>query len=128
VIDIRTRVVASAIALLLLLFVVELVRRRRLKEEYSILWVTTALVILVLAAWYEPLRWATDTIGAVADSSTLFFFGLVFAFLMLLHFSVRISALERQLTALVQEIGLLRVREPPHDDAASRADRERVSA
>ena len=127
-IDIRTRVVASAVALLLLFLIVELVRRRRLKEEYSILWVTTAVVILVLAAWYEPLRWVTDAIGAVAESSTLFFFGLVFAFLLLLHFSVRISALERKLTALVQEIGLLRVREPPHDEEASRADRERVSA
>jgi hypothetical protein len=128
VIDLQTRFVASVIALLLLLFIVELVRRRRLKEEYSILWVTTALVILVLAAWYEPLRWVSNAIGAVADSSTLFFFGLVFAFLMLLHFSIRISALERQLTALVQEIGLLRVREPPQEESAPQADRERVSA
>lgn len=127
-IDLRTRIVASLIALFLLLFIVELVRRRRLKEEYSILWVTTALVILILAAWYEPLRWVSDAIGAVADSSTLFFFGLVFAFLMLLHFSIRISALERQLTALVQEIGLLRVREPPQEDASPPTDRERVSA
>jgi hypothetical protein len=128
VIDLRTRLIASAIALLLLLFIVELVRRRRLKEEYSILWVTTALVILVLAAWYQPLRWASDAIGAVADSSTLFFFGLVFAFLMLLHFSIRISSLERQLTALVQEIGLLRVREPPGDESTSDAERERLTA
>jgi hypothetical protein len=127
VIDIQTRVVASAISLLLLLFIVELVRRRRLKEEYSILWVTTALVILVLALWYEPLRWVSDSIGAVADSSTLFFFGLVFAFLMLLHFSIRISSLERQLTALVQEIGLLRVREPPSDGATADAERERLT-
>jgi hypothetical protein len=129
VIDLQTRIVASAIALVLLLFIVELVRRRRLKEEYSVLWVTTAVVILVLAAWYQPLRWASHAVGAVADSSTLFFFGLVFAFLLLLHFSVRISALERQLTALVQEIGLLRVREPPDDQTpAEPSDRERLSA
>jgi hypothetical protein len=114
--------------LCLLLFIVELVRRRRLKEEYSILWVTTALVILILAAWYEPLRWVSDSIGAVADSSTLFFFGLVFAFLMLLHFSIRISSLERQLTALVQEIGLLRVREPPSDGSAADSERDRLTA
>ena len=126
-IDLQTRFVASAIALCLLLFIVELVRRRRLKEEYSILWVTTALVIFVLAAWYQPLRWISDSIGAVADSSTLFFFGLVFAFLMLLHFSIRISSLERQLTALVQEIGLLRVREPPSDKSPADAERERLT-
>jgi hypothetical protein len=128
VIDLQTRVVASILALLLLLFIVELVRRRRLKEEYSVVWITTALVILVLAVWYQPVRWVTRAIGGVADSSTLFFFGFVFAFLMLLHFSIRISALERQLTALVQEIGLLRVREPPEDEPAPHADRERLSA
>jgi hypothetical protein len=100
------------------------VRRRRLKEEYSVLWVITALVLLVLASWYELLQEITDAIGGVADSSTLFFFGLLFAFLMLLHFSVRVSALERRLTALVQEIGLLGVRTPPERDR-SEADREK---
>jgi hypothetical protein len=112
VIDARTRIVAVAGALLLLFLIIDLVRRRRLKEEYSVLWVITALVLLVLASWYELLQKITDAIGGVADSSTLFFFGLIFAFFMLLHFSVRVSALERRLTALVQEIGLLGVRSP----------------
>jgi hypothetical protein len=112
VIDSRTRIVAIAGALLLLLLIVDLVRRRRLKEEYSVLWVITALALLVLASWYELLEKITNAIGGVAASSTLFFFGLIFAFFMLLHFSVRVSALERRLTALVQEIGLLGVRTP----------------
>jgi hypothetical protein len=111
-IDTRTRLVAVAGSLLLLLFIIELVRRRRLKEEYSFLWIVTALGLLVLAAWFELLQAITDAIGGVAPSSTLFFFGLLFVFLMLLHFSVRVSALERRLTALVQEIGLLSVTRP----------------
>jgi hypothetical protein len=48
----------------------------------------------------------TDVIGGVALSSTLFFFALLFVFFMLLHYSVRISALERRFTALVQESAL----------------------
>jgi hypothetical protein len=123
VIDGRTRAIAIAGALLLLLLIVDLVRRRRLKEEYSVLWVITALVLLVLASWYELLQEITNAIGGVADSSTLFFFGLLFAFFMLLHFSVRVSALERRLTALVQEIGLLGVRHPPEQDRRE-ADQE----
>lgn len=119
-IDSRTRIVAIAGALLLLLLVVDLVRRRRLKEEYSVLWVITALALLVLASWYELLEKITSAIGGVAASSTLFFFGLIFAFLMLLHFSVRVSALERRLTALVQEIGLLGVRRPSDEPRGER--------
>ena len=64
-------------------------------------------MLLVLAIWYELLRWITTRSAASLPSSTLFFFGLLFVFFMLLHFSVRVSALERRLTALVQEIGLL---------------------
>ncbi len=106
-IDTRTRIVAVVGCLGLLLLIVELVRRRRLKEEYSVLWIGTGIVLLVLAAWYQLLGWITREIGGVALSSTLFFMGLLFAFLMLLHFSIRVSALERRLTALVQEIGIL---------------------
>jgi len=108
-IDTRTRLLAIVGCLGLLLVIVELVRRRRLKEEYSVLWIGTGVVLLVLAAWYQLLGWITDAIGGVALSSTLFFMGLLFAFLMLLHFSIRISTLERRLTSLVQEIGILAV-------------------
>jgi hypothetical protein len=114
---IETRILAVVGSLFVLGLIVELVRRRQLKEEYSLLWILTALVLLVFALWYELLLKVTDLIGAVLPSSTLFFFGLVFVLLMLLHFSVRVSALERRITALVQEIGLLTISSPssPHE-------------
>jgi len=127
-IDTRSRVLAIVGCLALLAVIVDLVRRRRMKEEYSVLWVLTAVVLLVMAAWYQLLGWITRTIGGVALSSTLFFMGLLFVFGMLLHFSVRVSALERRLTALVQEIGLLGVSAPTDpppeddDDGAARGD------
>jgi len=39
------RIVAIVGSVALLLFIIELVRRRRLKEEYSVLWVTTAVLL-----------------------------------------------------------------------------------
>jgi hypothetical protein len=108
--DPKTRIVAIASSLFLLAMIIELVRRRRLKEEYSLLWIVTALALLVLSVWYGLLLDITKLIGAVLPSSTLFFFGLIFVMLMLLHFSVRVSLLERRLTALVQELGLLAAR------------------
>jgi hypothetical protein len=120
-IDSRVRIIAIAGSLLLLLLIVDLVRRRRLKEEYSVVWVLTSLCLLLLAVWYDLLRKITAAIGGVADSSTLFFFGLLFVFLMLLHFSVRVSAQERRLTALVQEVGLLGIARPALEPAAEPA-------
>jgi hypothetical protein len=106
-VDPKTRILTVAASLMLLVAVIELVRRRRLKEEYSVLWTVTAVTLLVLALWFDLLLDITKAIGAVLPSSTLFFFGLIFALLMLLHFSVRISHLERSLTSLVQELGLM---------------------
>jgi hypothetical protein len=101
------RIAAIVGSLVLLIFVVDLVRRRRLKEEYSVLWVAIALLFLVLAAWGGLLHGLTHAIGAITESSTLYFFGLLFVVFLLLHFSVKVSLLERRLTALVQEIALL---------------------
>lgn len=103
------KIVAIVSSVLMFAVVIELVRRRRLKEEYSLLWIITSLILLVLSIWYGLLVKITKLIGGVLPSSTLFFFGLVFALLVLLHFSVRISELERRVTLLVQEIGLLGV-------------------
>lgn len=105
-IDTRLRIITVVGALLLLVLVLDLVRRRKLKEEYSVLWVLTALVVFVLAVWYGLLTSVTDLLGLSAPASTIFFFGLVFFLLLLLHFSVRVSTLERRLTALIQDLGV----------------------
>jgi hypothetical protein len=110
--DVRIRVLTIGGAVIILLMVVELVRRRKLKEEYSVLWVVTAVLTLLVSIWFSLLRGVTNAIGAISPVSTLFFFGLLFCLVLLLHFSVRISSLERRLTALVQEVGLMSIEEP----------------
>lgn len=123
----NTRLVAIGGSLLLLVFIVELVRRRRLKEEYSVLWIATGLVLLLLSVWYSLLVKVTKLIGGVAPSSTLFFFGLLFVMAMLLHFSIRTSQLERRLTAVIQEIGLLTARSARRDgDSDEVTDRDLI--
>jgi len=111
--DARIRFITIGGAVAILFGILELVRRRKLKEEYSLLWVITAIVVLVLALWYDLLAGVTKLIGGALPSSTLFFFGLVFALILLLHFSVRISALERRITSLVQELGLMTIDQHP---------------
>ena len=117
--DVRIRILTIGGALAILLMVVELVRRRKLKEEYSVLWVITAVLTLLVSIWFALLRGVTDAIGAISPASTLFFFGLLFSIVLLLHFSVRISSLERRLTTLVQEVGLMAVEDPEETQDAA---------
>jgi hypothetical protein len=101
------RVIGIVGSLALLLFIFELVRRRELKEEYTVLWVVTGVVLLLLAAWEPLLRAIAEAIGASSEASMLYFFGLVFVVFLLLHFSVRVSRLERRVLSMMQEIALL---------------------
>jgi hypothetical protein len=121
------RIVAIAGSLALLIFIIELVRRRHLKEEYSVLWVATALALLLLAAWEGLLHDLAHFIGASSQASTLYFFGILFVVFLLLHFSVRVSKLERRVIVLLQEIALLGERDgrpaaPGWDLAADERD------
>jgi hypothetical protein len=100
------RIIGIVGSLGLLLFILEMVRRRQLKEEYTVLWVLTGLVLLLLAAWEGLLRDVRNLIGASSEASTLYFFGLLFVVALVLHFSVRVSRLERRVIAMMQEIAL----------------------
>jgi hypothetical protein len=105
---IRQKIFAVLISIGLLIFIIELVRRRKLREEYSWLWLLTGVVILILASWHNLLLYVTHFVGAVLPTSTLFFMGLVFLFLIAVQFSTRISKLTDQLKNLAQEIALLK--------------------
>lgn len=103
----RQKFVAVAMAVCLLLAVLEMVRRRKLREEYSVLWVVTALALLVLAFEQDLILIVTSWIGAATVTSTLFFGALVFLMLVSLQFSVRLSKLTHRNKALGQKIALL---------------------
>lgn len=104
---IRNKVVALAFGIMMLLLVIELVRRRKLREEYSWLWLMTGTVILLLALWFDLLKWMTHLVGAITPSSTIFLFAFLFLILTSLHFSVVISKLTGQNKDLAQRYAIL---------------------
>ena len=103
----RQRLVALLLAIAMLVTILELVRRRRLREEYSVVWVLTALALLVLAFEYRILIWLTGVIGAAVPNSTLFFGGILFLMLLCLQFSVRLSRLTYRMRKLTRQVALL---------------------
>jgi len=102
------RVFAIVASIFIMVVVVELVRRRKLREEYSWLWLLTGVVIILLVVWYDLLVFLTHLIGAIAPTTTLFIFGLLFLMLISLHYSIQISKLSRQVKEMAQQLTLLR--------------------
>ena len=101
------RYIAIVICVLLLLYVFELVRRKHLNEEYSLSWLVTGTVMMILSIFDGLLKWISDLVGATLFTSTLFFFGLMFLMVICLHFSIRISALTNQVRRLTQHVAIL---------------------
>ncbi len=103
----KIRIIAITFSFLLIIYVFELVRRRHLNEEYSMGWLVAGVSIFILSLWHGLLDYVTRMIGAVLFTSTLLFFGIFFIILICLHFSIRISALTRQVNRLTQRQALL---------------------
>jgi hypothetical protein len=106
----RTQLVAILGAAMLLLTVLEMVRRRRLMERYALLWLLSAMVLLALGIWTGALRTISHAIGVIYPPNALFFIGIGFILLLLLHFSSAVSRLNDQSEILAQRQALLEER------------------
>ena len=95
---------------ILLIVVLELVRRRRFREEYSLLWLGTVVVMMVLSIWKGSLKLIAKALGIFYPPSALFVIGSVFILTVLLHFSVVISAFKTKNQELAQRLAMLNLR------------------
>jgi len=94
-------------SLILFAAIIYLVKKGKLREEYSLLWLLTGSILLVLVLWYDLLLFFTKLIGAVLPTTTLFIFGIVFLILLSLHFAIKISNLTDQVKNLSQIVSIL---------------------
>lgn len=102
------KILAIAGSATLLFLVLELIRRGRLKERYSLLWLFSGVVLLVLSSSRSLLEYFSRLIGIYYPPSLLFLIAFVFLLLITLHFSAVISGLSEKNKRLTQEIALLR--------------------
>jgi hypothetical protein len=105
---IKQKIFALLICCLVFVCTVNLVRKRKLREEYSVLWITTSILMFILVIRYEWLVALTTLIGAGLPTTTLFICSIIFLMLIAVQFSIKISALTDQVKNLAQENALLR--------------------
>jgi hypothetical protein len=101
------KIFAIIVSLVIFVVIISLVRNRKLRAEYAWLWLVTGFVIFVLVVWYDLLVKLTALIGAVAPTTTLFIFGIIFLIFTALHFAIKVSQLSDQVKNLAQKISLL---------------------
>jgi len=92
----------------LLLLVLEMVRRRSLREDYALLWLVTAVVLVVLAVARDTILVpVANLMGILYHPTALFVIGTGFMLLILLQFSAVITKLTQENHKAAQHIALL---------------------
>jgi hypothetical protein len=100
-----------AVPALLLLIVLEMVRRRKLREDYSLLWLATFALLVILSTFRTTLLDSVaEILGIFYPPTALFVIGFGLMLLILLQFSMVITQLSRQTSQAAQHIALLNLR------------------
>lgn len=109
------QIVAIIISLAIFVGVVDLIRRGLLKEQYAILWLASAVVLLILSVWRGLLDTIAQALGVAYPPSLLFMVAFLFLLLIVLHFSVIISDFSEKNKRISQEVSLLKTMFEQHN-------------
>lgn len=104
--------------LIFLVFTVELIRRQKMAEKYAIIWLLLGVLMLVFSVFPSLLDQVSGIIHINYAPSFLFFIGLTFSLVIILHLTMVVTRLNRQVTRLIQELALLKAqnKEETSDD------------
>lgn len=104
-----TRVVLVGVvaSIAFLVAIALLIRARRLQERFAILWIATAVGVVVLGIWTDALDLLARAVGIAYPPSALFLLVSGFVVLVLLHAGVVLSRLSEQNQTLAQRVAML---------------------
>lgn len=103
----RIQIIAVIVSVFLLLGVLELVRRRKLTEEYSFLWILSALALVGLSLRRDVLDTAAGWLGVYYPPMVLLILLVAMVFIASLCFSVIVSRQRQQIERLIEETAIL---------------------
>ncbi|GIP39732.1 hypothetical protein J31TS4_30120 [Paenibacillus sp. J31TS4] len=109
---------AVVFCLLFLGITVELIRRQKMAERYAIIWLLLGVLMLVFSVFPSLLDRVSALLHIYYAPSFLFFIGLTFSMVIILHLTIVVTRLNRQVTRLIQELALLKAqnKEETSDD------------
>jgi len=106
--EFRARLFAAVLGVIVLLFVVNLVRTKKLKEEFALLWLLMAVVLVLTPLVIDYLDMVAYALGIEYPPAFIFLLAIISLLFILFQFSMRISRFSEQIKVLTQELALLR--------------------
>ena len=103
----RVQIAAIVASVALLMLVLELVRRRKLAEQFSALWIVSALALLGISYRRDLLHASAAWLGVHYPPALLLLLVILIVFTASLSFSLILSRHQRQIDRLTEETAVL---------------------
>jgi hypothetical protein len=100
--------IAAIAGVAIAVWVLYLYKKKKLKEDYTILWLLVAIIIVLLSTWTDLLLAVNWFVGAEKVSDVVLAAFIAFLIIISIYFSVRLSHLAEQNKKLAQEIAISR--------------------
>ena len=104
----RIQILSIAGSIGLLMFILNLIKTKKLRIQYSLLWLLTAIMLLLLSLYKGLLDLVAKWLGIFYPPAVLFIVELFFFLLILLHFSIVITNLSNCNKELAQQLSILK--------------------
>jgi hypothetical protein len=104
----KIQIVSIVVSLSFLFLIARLIVRGKIREEYSIVWLCLTVLLLVFSIWREGLNAAARLLGVFYPPSLVFMAAILAITVFLVHLSIVVTKLQRQLKEAAQEIALLK--------------------
>ncbi len=105
--QLRTQILVVTMGIAMLLIVLNMVRRKEMREQYSLLWLLSSVVIIVCAVFVQQVDQLARMVGIYYPPAFLFLIAIVLVLVLQFHFSAVISSLREQNKNLTQDLGIL---------------------
>ena len=106
-IQFRTQMFVIVLGIAMLFCVLNLVRRKQLREQYSLLWIASAAILVLSAIFIGQVDRVAHAIGIYYPPAFLFLVAILVMLVLQFHFSTVISSLREQNKSLTQDLGIL---------------------
>ncbi len=104
--SIRARLFLAILGLGILIFVINLVRTRKLKEQYALLWLLMAGLLVATPLGIDLFNALAYAVGVDYPPALLFALALMVFLMIFFQFSLNVSRFSEQIKTLAQDLAL----------------------
>ena len=106
-IPLNLKILAGITSVIFFCFIIYLLTKRKLNEKMTLIWIVFITFIIAIAANFNIVITISKLLGIEDPNNTIYFFGFIYIFLVLIFYSIDISHMNKKIIKLIQVVSIL---------------------